>query len=793
MPYSTESTLPCAWPIEDISLKLLSDLFRCDTAEARRRRDQLEQQQRDAAWVDATLDALSVPALCVIATLVSRGGMLHVPDLDKLIADRFGLDRDHSDAGIHELMQRVLVAPLTSPRGTALALVAPAADRCAERVLELELTTGAGSAAPKATFTPDPAHDGGRAVIAVAMAVAGSGLTLTQAGTPHRIRLKSLAKQLGLDIDRLESLVLAACSARLLVEDAEGVLAPDRDHLRAATEGRFPGKPAVETLVTALADRPIRRTAIDNFLAACAYRGLFTCSIETLALLPGFCAGTLDGAPALAAVPPAGERAASVTPSFEVFFPPESHVRHLVDALPACEVVRIDRVIVARITKAAVAAAIAKGATADELEAALTAASRTPLPQNVSAAIRDWAGNTVVATVLEGRVIAVPAADEARVVAALAIARPRVLAPGILIVSVDYPERAITIVLKKLGIVERRGAEPAGSSSAASSATATATATGAAAARSATATATTATTAAAAAGTGAGAKAAPRRKLPAASTKAPPQPVTLRARVEAYLRSDPKSRPPLPSAPPLPRRASPPAIEVVDVNDFNDVDDFDDRPSWVDRLERWEAQHSELLSLELFDAVASALAPLSDHERQFVFGASDCNELTTRVVRVLAGSGHLDNVLDALAVIAPELVAASRPGARTTYPAGLDGAAVPWERDHVLARLEAAARTHSTLLLDLGDGRTTSMAISRVAHRGTALLALGEDEHDVSHAIRLDAIRGVAEPPARRDTDASTASARWRPVAGMKPPPGHVPCPCGSTKRYRNCCRDSAS
>jgi uncharacterized protein YchJ len=204
------------------------------------------------------------------------------------------------------------------------------------------------------------------------------------------------------------------------------------------------------------------------------------------------------------------------------------------------------------------------------------------------------------------------------------------------------------------------------------------------------------------------------------------------------------------------------------------------------RLERWELRHGCELDDDEFGVLGLALEALPAHDGRFILEATGVGELHARLSRVLARGG-LDAFVaehrDAIVRAVPELEAAltGRPDAPAAAPQ------VEWHRDSVLARVEAAARTHSTLVLDLGT-RIATVAVSRVLFRGSAVMVLGEDPRDGSDvAVPVSAIRAVAEPPPA----GGSPRAAWRPAEGDRAPAGHAPCPCGSGRRYRACCRAS--
>ena len=342
------------------------------------------------------------------------------------------------------------------------------------------------------------------------------------------------------------------------------------------------------------------------------------------------------------------------------------------------------------------------------------------MPQNVSAAIRDWAGNAVVATITRGTTIVVAPSEEARAVAALAQLHPRVVAPGVLVVPIDVTERAVTTILRKHGIF---GGQPPES-------------------------------------------APPRAASPARSASTLH---VLHARIAAFRRRDPSEpRPALPQALTTVPPPQPP-IEVVDLSTSRIL---------AERLQRWEHQHDHPFDLDEFDLLMDVLEPLALPDRQFIFAATGRDELATRLSDVLSRPDQFPRLCADI-----KLDLATFGCRLRTAESKLD-----WHSDHLLARLEAAVRTHASTAIDVGT-RICTIAVARIAHRGSALLVFGEDENAVSHAIRLIDIKAVAEAP---PIGAASSPPRWRPVAGMKAPPGHIKCPCGSDKRYRECCRESS-
>lgn len=748
--------MPSAWPLDAYASTLVARLHACKPSEVGPVLKRYAADHRDPAWIVRTADALCVPALAIVEALAMRGGMLHSTELDEIVRRDFGVDPASVTAGLRQLFRDLLVVPLESPRGSAFALVAPAADRIAAHVAGL---------AARAPAASGPTRDDGRTLVAVTAMFAQVDLKLTRDGRPHRAGIKRIAKQTGLDEKRLERAVIVAWRLGLLGELEDATVRPLAEPLLAAAHGQYPKHRVVARLAERInALGAVSVTALDGWMETCAYRQIMTFSVDDLAWLPGLGArGERDGrAEAVVAVPLPTAAAGTVAPNFEVFLPPEARLSDVARVLSACEPVRIDRMIVGRITKSSIARATAAGATCDELLALFGQASRSPIPQNVAAALRDWTSSSTYARVFTGRVVVVPAADEARLIAALPpVAAARALAPGVIAISDQLPERAIAIALDKLGIVVRADEAPT----------------------------------------------RPRdlgdardsgSELPALLTA--PEP--LRARVAAFRAGDPIERErvraiaPVP-VPPTTATTSPPKQPAIASRDgrWQRAEPDDDDDDGLDRLdaelamspgtrralEAYERRIGEELPGEAFHALAFAIEGLSSHDRRFVLAPATLDETRERLLKILAARSPAGPAArSAFAELARML------GATALGPAP---GKLEWHRTGVHARLEAAARTHSTLLLDIGGGEPRQVAITRLTMRGTTLFVLGEDPHGNGVAMPYARIHAVAEPP---PISGASETARWTPLTGMTPPPGHEPCPCGSGKRYRQCCRTTS-
>jgi hypothetical protein len=699
------------WPIADISEQLIADVRQCSNAEAKQLLAARASEQKDPAWIDATLARLSAPALAVLAVLAEQPSILDQHELDGWLTVRFGLDERERSLGILETIREVLVVPLQTHYSSAYALVTPASEHVVTRVLGIDCPPLA-----DAPFEPTPGHDGGRALVATCALLAQVEVRATKDGLPHRGGTKRLAKQVALDESALDRLIIDGLRLGIIEVTDDSVLRVHREALAAAASGQYPRHALLQGLVTSLRERgPCSANVVDRWASAASVRGYAFLEPTMLDRVPGVVPGLVGGARAYqVAAPGPNAPAVSITPSFEVFVPPEAPLADVVKVLSVCEPVRLDRVIVARLTKASIARAVAAGCI--DVLAVLAAVARTPVPQNVAAAVQDWTAGQTTATIAHGQVVVVAAAEEARAAAALSAFRPRVLAPGVLVVEAKEPTRAVAAALSKAGLVPRsdlsaREAE----------------------------------------------KPAQSKEGDGSSRGAPPLPMIARpdlaARVAAYRAGDRAERARVPAMKPSGRAARPPA------RSHNGLEDRSFDPAVERMLFAWEDRH-ELLDFEIFDAVAECLEALTDVDRRFILKGTTADELVERVAKLAA---------------------------RSAAAKGAASAQLTWIRDHLLAHLEAAARTHASYVFDLG-GRMQQLKIASVTYRGNTLMVLGEDEDERSVAIRFDTIRGLAEPAPASPPE----RARWRPVDGEPPPAGHVWCPCGSGERYRSCCREAA-
>ncbi len=710
---STEPRLPLAWPLAKVTLDELVRTWKLAPAEAKALHGTLATRHTDPAWLARTLDALPVPALALVAILAEDHGSISEGNLYARAAQAYGFDAAVVRRAILTLFQPVLAVALSGPGGErSFALISPPGPALAAAVRDLDLP-----AVPTGELPRGPADDG-RFLLAACAATRHVDIKVTVDGRPHRTAVKRLAKAVGVADDDLDAAVTVAYLLRLLEVDDHEVLRPNVPALCAAAEAQYGG--LLQLVVAQLArDRPPRSSAALERWAARIQRGAYADRLELpirlLGWLPGLRGGTLAGVEVIAAAPATAHAvAASITPSFEVFLPPEAPPKDLVDVLLCCELTRIDRAITGRLTKASVGRAAAAGATPDGILASLAAASRTPVPQNVAAAIRDWAG-APPAVLATGRVVVVPPAEAARVQAALGRACRSVLAPGVFLLDEASSPREVAATLGKLGIV-----------------------------------------CVAAHGLAPGTPVA--HELERADADAyPPLPDPgdaqdrIRQRLAAWHRADPTERARLP---PAAVSLAPEGDELAD--------------EVVAALEAWEHRSGRRLPDHLFSILASALELAGPAERDRVLR---CRELSS-----------LQHELAALAHRGALRAPGHKPPASAPPRAWLAG--------DPRAAIERALALDQKLALETSSGELVILPTD-VVRKGKAWMVLGVNAEDLDVAVPLDQILRVAivaEPPAP-----PAVTRPWRPAAGVPPPAGHVPCPCGSGERYRSCCRDAPS
>jgi hypothetical protein len=697
-------------------------LLRCSLGDARRRLTELATAHRDPAWIAARLGALSAPALVVLALLAERAYPLTIIELERAARVRFGVTLAQLRAALTELVADLLIVSLVDPtphdsrsligpyRPPAFALVAPAAPHVAGAVRDLDAPV-----IPDAPLVPRPHHDGGRAVIAIGRALGQIELRLNRSGAPNRAGIKRLAKQLGLTETAVEVAIDAGKRAGLFSAlGSDDVIRPIGVRLVTASVGRYPHDRRIDALVTRLRDAaaPIAAADADRWLLRAT--GAIAAPLRTAQLvhLPGFVGGRRGSVEVIEADPAtAAPRApaASVTPSFEVFLPPESSIADVEAVLEIAELTRVDRVIVARITRASVTRAVGDGASADGLIAALSRACRTPVPQNVEAAVRDWAGGVTVAITTRARVVLVPASETARVAEAIGAAA-RVLAPGVIALPHESSSRGVTEALRRAGLAERRVAVSPGDDDDTADPTAD------------------------------GGDVDPAALPVAAGTTA----AALRTRIAAFRAGDPAELARIPAPDPAAAEPEPPipADEAIAA---------------------WEHSRQVRLPPLARRAMLPMLARIAPAQRRFLFTAASVEELHARGLRLLpalsAGpGGDRDQVVlgfrAALIILAdaeafmdvdPRPDPDAPPDADADADADADLRSLPWQRDDLVTRLRAAAAADTAIALDLDTG-IRCVWIDQLVRRGSqwALLCDDVDDPDVHLAIPVDAIRGIA-------------------------------------------------
>lgn len=760
-----------AWRFADLDPEIIASQFGWKLKEARANLAAIRKKQADPAWVDATLAKLSVPSLAVLATLVDFGGYCHDGMLLEDAARTHGISKETIARGVTPLLDALLVVVTTTGRESALSLVEPAAAHLAARLRDVDVPPLPAGAA----FVRSERLDDGRALVAACAALAHVDIKLTQAGMPNRASTKRVAKAVGLDEDVLERLLVLGLDLQILAPTNDEIIRPVARRLREVARGDLARVPILATFVerlraaggrvqTALADRWI--TGAGRVSIGTMPRG------ELLGSIPGLARGTVGSVEVVCTEQLAGVAAVSVTPSFEVYVPPEARCEHVVDVMACAELVRIDRVIVARISKSSIQRAVAAGATAESILASLGATARTPVPQNVAAAIQDWAGGQFAVTAV-GRVIVVPLSDEARAVAQLAPHGARAIAPGVIVVDGRAPARAVTTLLAKLGITVR-AAEHADDDEDADK-------------------------------NGVEDRDTKRGTLEHLAPLSVSSDDTIRQRFVAFRAGQSEELAKVPAA----RSSSLARPPMEEDDDFDDLGERELRVSEhaLGLVETWERARNCVLSDGVATIAAALIDAIAQVDQQYLLAAKNVAELEKRLQKVVVERGGLDafmaknadvvrKVLGADGMTGPTQASQHQRGrdSSTSAPVNLD-----WVSTDLLARLSAASRTQSTLVLDLGN-RVATVRIRRVLERGNIIMVLGEDVADESAiAVPIQTIVRIAEPPASPSARAGAAGTldtpgspkAWKPLDGQTPPAGHMPCPCGSGVRYRSCCRQT--
>lgn len=759
MSFTTSGGLRSTWKLSATSPDVFAKMFRCPLPEAERRFGRARSEYADPRVVREMIDRLSVPAIAALAALVRAGGTAEPDQLAIDVAEHFRIPRRDFERSIAELISAVFVIPLMSGGSRELlAILDVAAPGVVAAVSGLELP----ALDPQLPVVPDPAHDDGRGLIVAAMATRHSDFKLNQNGELNRTTLKRGAKQLGVDETRLATWIDVAVALELVRPDRDDVLRPDVAAIAALARGDV-FDPRLAVFMRLLRERgaPITIEAVRHWMRQTALRSPGApIRADQVVVLPSVRLGRQGDRAVVEWVARPTATAATVTPSFEVYLPPEGSLEQVVDVLACAELERIDRVVVARITKAAVRRAIAAGARGPELVAGLARASRVPIPQNVEASILDWATSLTVAKVGYGWAVVVPADAHDRAAKALEGHAAQALAQGVWLVDADVTSAMVTKLLDKAGIAEVRISDADGPL-----------------ARS--------------------AEREPGRTSPSRSNDDVPfveGDRALQQRIAAFQAGDVAETARTKIGPEA-RRSS-----ELDEHGDEDGDALDISEEAIERVERWEREH-EALSDDLATACAAIIDVLPVADRDYLLGARTREALADRLDIVMNHRHGLERFVQKHSALVGNVLGAAaaqsiaRPdgpvsGVLRDAPAGER----PWIRDDLLGRLYEAARANAVLELDIA-GRVQTARLLRVVKQGKAAMLLAEDvSDDSSIATPVVAIRAIREPSSAGEPDESETMTRaaWFPLPGQPQPPGHIPCPCGSGQRYRACCRDAA-
>ncbi|MEO7735417.1 MAG: hypothetical protein ABIY55_30975, partial [Kofleriaceae bacterium] len=679
----SSSTNPIGFALESVPDHELASMLNVSRGEIAARRKKLVAQLTDPAWIAKTLDALPAATLAVLHLVCDGGGIVLEDHLFREGRVRFGLSEDDCRAAAIPAVERLLAIPLTTPHGdVALGVLRPAAPLIAPLVAGLDLLE-----LPPATFVPDehPVRNA-RTFLAVCIATRHVDIKVTNEGRPHRSATKRLAKQVGLDEVVVEELLLHAMSSGLIVIEGEGeLLRPDLVALAAAANGRYPYCASVAAAQDRLGLGPLpihgllhsllRRREVD----VTGFIGL-----DAFDCLPGFVTGTVNGTRAVMLRVIEGGVAGHVTPSFEVMLPPESRLLDIVQVGACCDWERLDRAIVGRISKASVMRAVAGRASAADIVAQLRAASRHPIPQNVEAAIHDWAGAVIAATIASGHVVVVEPAARDRVAPGLLGLGGRELAPGVFLVERDDARRQIEAVLARAGARHRAPAV---------------------------------------------ARPAPRTEP--AALPASPAAARVRARVRAWQRREDfeGKRDDFLELSRKIADAEAGALRLVE-----------------QQLAGWERTCGDALQHDdpAYHALIAILASLPMDTRTNLLASShDVSELLRALSRIAPGRGLISvprSLASALSVpIAPRMPRSSRQPPRPPP--------LMWQEERLRERLERAAEDVEAMALQLPNG-VRYVEVDRVIRRGTTWMVLGNDVRSGdSVAVRLDDVEAIAAMP----------------------------------------------
>jgi hypothetical protein len=705
------------------------------------RRKQLTEQHADPAWVARELEKLPSATLAVLHLVIAGGGMVLEAEAYRAAKEQFAMAEQDVHAAAAVALERLFMVPLKTSRGDVLFGVShPASAQIAPLVAGLDALP----LAPEAFVRTEHVLRNPRTFLAICAATRHVDIKLTTEGRPHRTATKRLAKQVGIHEALVDEVLGAGLATEVLRVDGE-ILRPEPAALAEAAAGRYPFAPLVTASRDRLAAGP---QAIRALLQSLLRRHDLSVSgyvgPEAFDFLPGFVTGTIEGTRGVAlAVPEPIDGVASghVTPSFEIMLPPESRLLDIVQVGACCDWERLDRAIVGRISKASVMRAVAAGASAAAILAHLGAASRHPIPQNVEAAIRDWGGAVVAATIGRGYVVQVEPGARERVAAGMQGLGARELAPGVFLIERETGLREIQTTLSRAGAMHSE-AEPA-------------------------------------------------RPLPPPAAPAPallPAAARLRSRVAAWRRNEPfeGKRDDFLERNRAGRNAAP-AASNTDMAALHAVEA---------QLVRWERAHGVAIPRDdlAYHAMLGLLGALPPALRTRILslhhdlpqllralqklpvnpagrGARGPRRTERRPPPLLWQNEHLRERLQQAAEDV-EAVALDLPD-RVRYV----------EIDSVLRRGKA--------WMVLGNDVTNGEAVAVQLDDIRAIAALPDQLEAYDLEVPVEAANDlVGEELHDEDLASELPRKPWHPAPGEPPPAGHLLCPCGSGSRYRNCCRD---
>ena len=180
----------------------------CSAVRKPKREERFERARRelcDPARLRELLNRMSAPALAVLSALVGAGGTAGRDAILDDVYARFEIAEKAATVRSSSSWRRC--SSCRSPVGSQSSSRSSTSLRARSRPCWVASRSPCST---QARPCPDPAHDGGRGLIAACMALRHVDLEVTQTGSPHRGGAKRLAKQLGVADAQLDGWLAVA-------------------------------------------------------------------------------------------------------------------------------------------------------------------------------------------------------------------------------------------------------------------------------------------------------------------------------------------------------------------------------------------------------------------------------------------------------------------------------------------------------------------------------------------------------------------------------------------------------